>query len=242
MIAPGRALEPVGRVLDVALLHVHEARTSQLPRHKPKANGLGADLAGQVEVVGKNVTRFRPGDEVFGKVNGEVPGKPLLELASFGEYVCVSEDWLALKPANLTFEQAAAVPMAGVTALQGLCDKRQIQPGQKSLINGAGGGVGTFAVQIAKYFGAEVTGVDSTRKLDISPLILAQRDPSDGSRADQSHVDGARTAPVPRATVETRDGGIGSSVCVSKSRKRSVKDAGRACGGGTTEKATLLTP
>ncbi len=175
MIAPGRALEPVGRVLDVALLHVHEARTSQLPRHKPKVNGLGADLAGQVEAVGKNVTRFRPGDEVFGKVNGEVPGKPLLELASFGEYVCVSEDWLALKPANLTFEEAAAVPMAGFTALQGLCDIGQIQLGQKVLINGAGGGMGTFAVQIAKSFGAEVTGVCSTRKLDMVRSIGADQ-------------------------------------------------------------------
>ncbi len=95
----------------MALLHVHEARTSKLPRQKPKVNGPSADLSGQVEAVGKNVTRFRPGDEIFGEVNVEVPGMPLLELASFGEYVCVSEDWLALKPANLTFEQATAVPI-----------------------------------------------------------------------------------------------------------------------------------
>ena len=175
MIAPGRALEPMGRVLDVALLHVHEARTSQLPRHKPKVDGPGAELAGQVEAVGKNVTRFRPGDEVFGKVNGEVPGQPMLELASFGEYVSVSEDWLALKPANLTFEQAAAVPMAGFTALQGLCDIGQIQPRQKVLIIGASGGVGTFAVQIAKSFGAEVTGVCSAKNLDMVRSIGADQ-------------------------------------------------------------------
>ena len=142
---------------------------------KPKVSGLGADLAGQVEAVGKNVTRLRPGDEVFGEVNGEVPGKPMLELASFAEYVCVSEDWLALKPANLTFEQAAAVPMAGFTALLGLRDKGRIEPGQKVLINGASGGVGTFAVQIAKSFGAEVTGVCSTRNVDMVRSIGADQ-------------------------------------------------------------------
>ena len=157
----------------MALLHVHEARTSQLPRHKPKINGPGADLAGQVEAVGRNVTRFRPGDEVFGEVNGEVPGKPLLELASFAEYISFSEDLLGLKPANLTFEQAAAVPMAALTALQGLRDKGQIQPGQKVLIHGVSGGIGTFAVQIAKSFGAEVTGVCSTRNLDMVRSIGA---------------------------------------------------------------------
>jgi NADPH:quinone reductase-like Zn-dependent oxidoreductase len=133
---------------------------------RPKVTGLGADLAGQVEAVGNNVTQFRPGDEVFGEVDGEVPGKPLLELASFAEYVCVSEDNVALKPANMTFEQAAAVPLAGFTALQGLRDQGRIEPGQKVLINGASGGVGTFAVQIARSFGAEVTGVCSTRNVD----------------------------------------------------------------------------
>ncbi len=121
---------------------------------KPKNHVLGVDFAGTVEAVGKEVTQFHPGDEVFGARNG-----------AFGEYVCVRKS-VALKPANLTFEQAAAVPVAGVTALQGLRDKGRLQAGHKVLINGASGGVGTFAVQIAKSFGAEVTGVCSTRNVD----------------------------------------------------------------------------
>lgn len=132
---------------------------------KPKATVLGADLAGQVEAVGKNVTRFRPGDEVFGQ----------LQTGSFAEYACVSEDSVALKPNNLTFEQAAAVPMAAVTALQGLRDQGRIEPGQKVLINGASGGVGTFAVQIAKSAGAEVTGVCSTANVDMVRSIGADQ-------------------------------------------------------------------
>jgi NADPH:quinone reductase-like Zn-dependent oxidoreductase len=129
---------------------------------KPKPTRPGADLAGEVEAVGRNVTRFRPGDAVFGGSRG-----------AFAEYVCAREDRLALKPANLTFEQAAALPVAGLTALQGLRDKGRIQPGQKVLINGAAGGVGTFAVQIAKVFGAQVTGVCSTKSVDLVRSIGA---------------------------------------------------------------------
>jgi NADPH:quinone reductase-like Zn-dependent oxidoreductase len=131
------------------------ART-QVGLRTPKSNRLGVDFAGQVEAVGRNVTQFRPSDEVFGGRDG-----------AFAEYVCVREDRaVVLKPASLTFEQAAAVPVAALTALQGLRDKGQIQPGQKVLINGASGGVGTFAVQVAKALGAEVTGVCSTRNVD----------------------------------------------------------------------------
>ncbi len=129
---------------------------------KPKHNTLGSDIAGRVEAVGGNVKQFQPGDEVFGDLSGGGFGG-----GGFAEYVCASEDALALKPASLTFEEAAAAPMAAVTALQGLRDKGRIQPGQKVLINGASGGVGTLAVQIAKSFGAEVTGVCSTRKSDM---------------------------------------------------------------------------
>jgi NADPH:quinone reductase-like Zn-dependent oxidoreductase len=123
---------------------------------KPKSNAMGVDVAGQVEAVGKNVTRFRIGDEVFGARHG-----------SLAEYVRATDtSVLVPKPAGLTFEQAAAVNMAGTTALQGLRDKGQIKPGQKVLINGASGGVGTFAVQIAKAMGAHVTAVCSTRNVD----------------------------------------------------------------------------
>lgn len=121
---------------------------------KPKNTRLGADIAGRVEAVGRNVKQFQPDEEVFGMIHG-----------GFAEYACAPENALALKPVNLSFEEAAAVPMAAVSALQGLRDTGQIQPGQKVLINGASGGVGTFAVQIAKSFGAEVTAVCSTRNL-----------------------------------------------------------------------------
>jgi NADPH:quinone reductase-like Zn-dependent oxidoreductase len=124
---------------------------------KPKDPRIGVDYAGTVEAVGKNVTRFKPGDEVFGNRTG-----------AFAEYLCARADRaIALKPANITFEQAAGVPVAGLTALQGLRDHGKVQPGQKVLINGASGGVGTFAVQIAKALGAEVTGVCSTRNVDL---------------------------------------------------------------------------
>jgi NADPH:quinone reductase-like Zn-dependent oxidoreductase len=123
---------------------------------RPKAKIRGTDFAGRVEAVGKDVKRFRPGDEVFGEADG-----------AFAEYVCAPDDVVEPKPANLTFEQAAVVPMAGNTALMGLRDLGGVQPGQKVLVNGASGGVGTFAVQIAKSFGAEVTGVCSTRNVDL---------------------------------------------------------------------------
>jgi 2-desacetyl-2-hydroxyethyl bacteriochlorophyllide A dehydrogenase len=132
---------------------------------KPKNTRLGADVAGKVEAVGTGVTQFRPGDDVFGEVFAGGMG-------SFAEYVAVHQDALALKPSNISFEQAAAVPLAAVTALQGL-RKGQIQSGQKVLVNGASGGVGTFAVQIAKSFGAEVTGVCSTRNLELVRSIGA---------------------------------------------------------------------
>lgn len=128
---------------------------------KPKNPILGADVAGRVEAIGSNVKQFKPGDEVFGYLPSAT-GR-----GTFAEYVCANENAITLKPANLTFEQVAAVPVAAMTALQGLRDKGNIQPGQKVLINGASGGVGTFAVQIAKAFGAEVTGVCSTRNLEM---------------------------------------------------------------------------
>lgn len=156
---------------DRVLIKVHAASVNPLDWHymrgkpyimRPMAGlgapddiRLGVDFAGTVEAIGKNVKRFKAGDEVFGGADG-----------AFAEYVTVRENGaLALKPTNLTFEQAAAVPVAAITALQALRDKGKIQPGQKVLINGASGGVGTFAVQIAKTFGAEVTGVCSTRNL-----------------------------------------------------------------------------
>jgi NADPH:quinone reductase-like Zn-dependent oxidoreductase len=135
---------------------------------RPKNMMLGADVTGRVEAVGKNVSQFNPGDEVFGDLSGNGWG-------GFAEYVSVPENALVLKPANLTFEEAAAVPQAAVVALQGLRDEGGVQPGQKVLIVGASGGVGTFAVQIAKSFGAEVTGVCSTRNLDMVRSIGADQ-------------------------------------------------------------------
>jgi NADPH:quinone reductase-like Zn-dependent oxidoreductase len=133
---------------------------------KPKHTILGSDIAGRVEAVGRNVKQFQSGDEVFGNT-------AKYGFGGFAEYVSVPENALVLKPAKISFEEAAAVPQAALVALQGLRDKRQIQKGQKVLINGAGGGIGTFAVQIAKSFGAEVTAVCSTRNLDIVRSIGA---------------------------------------------------------------------
>ncbi len=129
---------------------------------KPRITRPGRDVAGQVEAVGRNVTQFKPGDEVFGVCAG-----------AFAEYVCARENRLAPKPPNVSFEDAAAVPVAALTALQGLRDKGRIQRGQKVLVDGASGGVGTFAVQIAKSFGAEVTAVCSTTKVDTARSIGA---------------------------------------------------------------------
>jgi NADPH:quinone reductase-like Zn-dependent oxidoreductase len=125
---------------------------------RPRHQILGSDIAGRVEMAGRNVRRFQPGDEVFGDI--------LPRLGGFAEYVCARESALTLKPARMTFEEAAAIPQAAVIALQGIRDKGQVQPGQEVLISGAGGGAGTFAVQLAKLYGAEVTGVDNTGKLD----------------------------------------------------------------------------
>jgi NADPH:quinone reductase-like Zn-dependent oxidoreductase len=134
---------------------------------QPKNKILGADVAGRVETIGSNVKQFKPGDEVFGYLPSAT-GR-----GTFAEYVCANEKAITLKPANLTFEQAAAVPVAAMTALQGIRDNGNIQPGQRVLINGASGGVGTFAVQIAKSFGAEVTAVCSTRNLEMVRSIGA---------------------------------------------------------------------
>src|SRR5260370_5915901 len=123
---------------------------------EPKIKRPGVDVAGQVEAVGKNITQFKPGDAVFG-----------LCKEAFAEYLCAPESVFVIKPENITFEQAASVPVAALTALQGLRDKGHIQAGQRVLINGAAGGVGTFAVQIAKSFGAHVTAVCSTRNVDM---------------------------------------------------------------------------
>jgi len=126
---------------------------------KPKRKILGSDIAGQIETVGKNVTKFKTGDNVYGDLSGQWGG--------FAEYTCAGEKKLALKPSGMSFQEAAAIPQAAMLAVQGLIDKGSIHPGQKLLINGAGGGVGTFAVQIAKLYDIEVTGVDCTSKLEM---------------------------------------------------------------------------
>ena len=148
--------------LDLAMRGPFLARLISGGLFNPKDPRLGADIAGRVEAVGTNVTQFQPGDEVFGTAAG-----------GFAEYACAAENTVALKPANLSFEAAAAVPVAALTALQGLCDKGKIQPGQQVVIQGASGGVGTFAVQIAKAFGAEVTAVCSPRHVEIARSLGA---------------------------------------------------------------------
>jgi NADPH:quinone reductase-like Zn-dependent oxidoreductase len=160
---------------------------------RPKINILGCDMAGQVEAVGKDVTGFRPGDDVFA----------LLKEGSFAEYVSVPESLLAPKPKNLSYEQAAAVPMAAVTALVGLRDAGRVQSGQKVLVNGASGGVGTFAVQLARAFGATVTGVCSTRNVELVRSIGADEvvdyTAADFTRSGQHHdllLDNAGSQPA----------------------------------------------
>jgi NADPH:quinone reductase-like Zn-dependent oxidoreductase len=172
---------------------------------KPKVRVRGMDVAGRVEAVGENVTRFQPGDDVFGWCDG-----------SFAEYACAPEDNVAPKPATLTFEQAAAVPISGFAALQGLRDSGEVQPGQKVLIIGAAGGVGAFAVQLAKAFGAEVTGVCSTTQVDLVRSIGADHvidytrdDITDGTRhwdlildtAGRRSLSQLRRALTPRGTL-----------------------------------------
>ena len=174
-----REIERTPLTDDGVLVRVHASSVNPLDWHyltgtpylvridaglrRPKTRRLGTDFAGTVEAAGKDVTDFQPGDEVFGARNG-----------AYGEYVCVRRS-IARKPANVSFEDAAASPIAGITALQGLINKGGIQAGQKVLINGASGGVGTFAVQIAKSVGAEVTGVCSTRNVDMVRSIGADR-------------------------------------------------------------------
>jgi NADPH:quinone reductase-like Zn-dependent oxidoreductase len=143
---------------------------------KPKITQLGVDVAGHVDAVGRNVTQFKPGDAVFGSCirYPQASGvKVWVCQGAFAEYVCAPESTMVMKPDSVTFEQSASAPVAALTALQGLRDKGHVQPGQKVLVNGAAGGVGTFAVQIAKSFGAEVTGVCSTRNVDMVRSIGA---------------------------------------------------------------------
>jgi NADPH:quinone reductase-like Zn-dependent oxidoreductase len=131
---------------------------------KPKQQILGSDIAGRVEEVGRNIKLFQQGDEVYGDLSG-------IGWGGFAEYVCAPEKALALKPTGMTYEEAASIPQAAMLAVQGLIDRGEIKPGQKILINGAGGGVGTFGVQIAKLYGAETTGVDSTEKFEMMRSI-----------------------------------------------------------------------
>ncbi|MGH9504760.1 MAG: NAD(P)-dependent alcohol dehydrogenase [Terriglobales bacterium] len=158
-----RELEKPAPSDNEVLIKVHAASVNPLD-WRMKSRRPGVDVAGQVEAVGTGVTRFKAGDAVFGACKG-----------AFAEYACASEATLVLKPDNLTFEQAASVPVAALTALQGLRDQGHLEPGQKVLINGAAGGIGTFAVQIAKSFGANVTGVCSTKNVNMVRSLGADR-------------------------------------------------------------------
>ena len=210
-------------------------------RKPSKATVLASDLAGQVQAVGKTVTQFRPGDEVFGRTRAGHRADPRAEVATGGcaEYACVSADLLAPKPANLTFEQAAAVPLAALTALQALRDN-DLQPGQKVLINGASGGVGTFAVQIGKSFGAEVTGVCGTTNVDLVRSIGADQVidytredfSQSGRRYDLILDNGDRSLSDCRRALSPK----GTLVLIGGSAGRWINGLGRA------SKARLLSP
>jgi NADPH:quinone reductase-like Zn-dependent oxidoreductase len=178
---------------------------------KPKRQILGSDIAGIVETVGKGVQRFKPGDEVFGDLSGRWGG--------FAEYVCAFENQLELKSAKMTFEEAASIPQAAMLAVQGLIDRGQIQSGQKILINGAGGGVGTFGVQIAKTYGAEVTGVDRAEKLDMMQSLgfdhvidYQKEDFTKGSKQYDIILDAKTNRSIPEYTRALRAGGIYATV------------------------------
>jgi NADPH:quinone reductase-like Zn-dependent oxidoreductase len=197
--------------------------TDMLGMRAPKASILGADVAGRVEAVGGDVTGFRPGDDVFALVLG----------GGFAEYVCVRESELAPHPKNLSCEQAAAVPMAASTALLAVRDQGRIEPGQRVLINGASGGVGTFAVQLARAYGAEVTGVCSTRNLDLVRSLRAH-DVIDYTRADFTSdrqrydllidIAGSRSAWVARRVLKRN----GTYVVVGGQAGRWLQPAGHA--------------
>lgn len=187
----------------------------------PKHTILGVDIAGQVEAVGSGVNRFKPGDEVYGNLLSHGYG-------GFAEYVSAPLDGLALKPTNLSFEEAAAVPMAAVTALQGLRHHGEIQPEQKVLINGASGGVGSFAVQIAKSYGAEVTGVTSTRNVDLVRSLGADH------VVDYTTTDFARTGRRYDLIFDT----IGNRSVADL--KRALAEGGKAAVTGFTSVGKLL--
>jgi NADPH:quinone reductase-like Zn-dependent oxidoreductase len=211
-------------------------------RRPRKTTVLASDLAGQVEAVGKDVTRFRPGDAVFGRTRAGHRPDPRAAVATGGcaEYACVSQDLLVPKPANLSFEQAAAVPLAALTALQALRDSGDIRAGQQVLINGASGGVGTFAVQLAKSFGAEVTGVCGTSNLDLVRSIGAHRVidytqadfTSSGRRYDLILDTGARSLSDLRRALTPK----GTLVVIGGSAGRWIDGLGRA------NKARVLSP
>ena len=218
---------------DEALIRVHSASVNPYDWHflrgtptfirlftgfgKPKSPRLGADVAGIVEAVGSRITRFKPGNAVFGTCKG-----------AFAEYACAPEKNLALKPENLAFEQAASIPIAGITALQGLRDCGRLKSQQRVLINGAAGGVGTFAVQIAKSFGAHVTGVCSTRNLELV-LSIGADGVIDYTREDFTH---------PAQTYDVVFDLVGNHPLSALRRALHPKGIYVGCGGGGPDKSS----